>query len=35
MVLFDKTTGKIMMGIGVTWMSIGWAVMLKMINFEL
>jgi len=35
LVLFHKTTGKIMMGIGITWMSIGWAVMLKMINFEL
>jgi tight adherence protein B len=35
LVLFHKTAGKIMMGIGVTWMSIGWAVMLKMINFEL
>jgi tight adherence protein B len=35
LVLFHQTVGKIMMGIGITWMSIGWAVMLKMINFEL
>jgi tight adherence protein B len=35
MVLFQKTTGKILMGAGITWMSIGWATMLKMIHFEI
>jgi tight adherence protein B len=35
LVLFHRTSGKIMVGIGLTWMSIGWATMLKMINFEL
>jgi tight adherence protein B len=35
MVLFQKPTGKILMGVGITWMSIGWAAMLKMIHFEI
>jgi len=35
MVLFHSTGGKLLVGAGVTWMSIGWAAMLKMIHFEL
>ena len=35
MVLFTRTGGKILVGIGITWMSIGWAAMLKMISFEI
>lgn len=35
MTLFQSLGGKILVGIGVTWMSIGWAVMTKMIHFEL
>jgi tight adherence protein B len=35
MTLFTTTGGKMLMGIGVTWMSTGWAVMTKMIHFEL
>ncbi len=35
MVLFQRTGGKILVGIGITWMSIGWAAMLKMISFEI
>jgi len=35
MTLFNSTGGKILMGVGVTWMSIGWIVMTKMIHFEL
>jgi tight adherence protein B len=35
MVLFEKTTGKFMVGFGVFWMTLGWTVMLKMIHFEL
>jgi tight adherence protein B len=34
-VLFNETKGRILLGIGVGWMSLGWAVMLKMIHFEL
>ncbi len=33
MLLFNSTGGKILMGVGVTWMSTGWAVMTKMIHF--
>ncbi len=35
MTLFENTGGKILMGIGITWMSIGWGVMTKMIHFEI
>lgn len=35
MTLFRDVRGEIMLGIGVTWMSIGWATMTKMIHFEL
>jgi tight adherence protein B len=35
MTLFDSLPGEILMGVGVTWMSIGWAVMTKMIHFEI
>ncbi|MFA4995256.1 MAG: type II secretion system F family protein [Bdellovibrionales bacterium] len=34
-VLFNETRGRILLGIGLGWMSIGWGVMLKMIHFEL
>ncbi len=34
-VMFTKTTGKILLGGGLFWMTMGWAVMLKMIHFEL
>jgi tight adherence protein B len=33
--MFRDIRGKIMLGVALTWMSIGWAVMTKMINFEL
>ena len=35
MVLIDHTGGRILLGIGITWMTMGWLVMLKMIHFEL
>jgi tight adherence protein B len=35
MVMFNDVRGKIMLGIALTWMSIGWGVMTKMIHFEL
>jgi len=35
MTLFRDIRGKILLGAAVTWMSIGWATMLKMISFEL
>ncbi|MDP9128403.1 MAG: type II secretion system F family protein [Pseudomonadota bacterium] len=35
MTLFNSLAGEILMGVGVTWMSIGWAVMTKMIHFEI
>ena len=35
MTLFDSLPGKILMGVGVSWMCIGWAVMTKMIHFEI
>ena len=34
-VLFNETKGRILLGIGIGWMSLGWGVMLKMIHFEL
>jgi tight adherence protein B len=34
-VLFTETKGMILLGVGIGWMSLGWAVMLKMIHFEL
>lgn len=33
--LFQKPTGKLMVGVGLFWMSLGWGVMLKMINFKI
>jgi tight adherence protein B len=33
--MFHDIRGKVMLGIALTWMSIGWGVMTKMINFEL
>jgi tight adherence protein B len=33
--LFRSTGGNILLGVGVTWMSLGWAVMIKMIHFEI
>jgi tight adherence protein B len=33
--LFHDVRGKIMMGCGLFWMSMGWITMLKMIHFEL
>jgi tight adherence protein B len=33
--LFQKPMGKVLMGVGVFWMSVGWAMMLKMIHFEI
>ena len=35
MTLFRDLRGKILLGAAVTWMSIGWGAMLKMISFEL
>jgi tight adherence protein B len=35
MTLFHDIRGKILLGAAVTWMSIGWGTMLKMISFEL
>jgi tight adherence protein B len=35
MTLFQKPTGKVLMGAGMTWMLIGWGAMLKMISFEI
>jgi tight adherence protein B len=35
MTLFTDPKGKVMMGIGLFWMSMGCAVMAKMISFEL
>lgn len=35
MTLFNNLTGKILMGAGVFWMSLGWAAMIKMIHFEI
>ncbi len=34
-VLFNETKGRVLLGIGLGWMSIGWGVMVKMIHFEL
>jgi tight adherence protein B len=34
-VLFTEVKGRVLLGIGIGWMSMGWAVMLKMIHFEL
>jgi tight adherence protein B len=35
MVLFHSLKGRVLMGAGVFWMSVGWGAMLKMINFEI
>jgi tight adherence protein B len=35
MVLFHETKGRFLLGLGIFWMSIGWATMLKMIHFEI
>lgn len=35
MVLFDEPKGRVLLGIGIGWMSIGWAVMTKMTHFEI
>jgi tight adherence protein B len=34
-VLFTTFKGKVMLGVGGSWMLIGWGIMTKMINFEL
>ncbi|MDD4617436.1 MAG: type II secretion system F family protein [Alphaproteobacteria bacterium] len=34
-VLLTETKGKILLGIGLGWMSLGWGVMMKMTHFEL
>ncbi|MDX2027906.1 MAG: type II secretion system F family protein [Alphaproteobacteria bacterium] len=35
MTLFTSLKGKMLMGAGVFWMSLGWAAMIKMIHFEI
>ena len=35
MVLFHEPKGRMLLGIGIAWMSMGWATMLKMIHFEI
>ncbi len=35
MVLFDRSSGRMMLGIGMFWMALGCGVMAKMIHFEL
>lgn len=35
MTLFQSLPGEILMGVGVSWMCIGWGVMTKMIHFEI
>lgn len=35
MVLFHRTEGRFILAIGLIWMSIGWAAMIKMIHFEI
>lgn len=35
MTMFHDIRGKVMLGIGLFWMSLGWGVMMKMIHFEL
>lgn len=35
MVLFHEPKGRVLLGIGIGWMSIGWAVMTKMTHFEI
>ncbi|MDD3370351.1 MAG: type II secretion system F family protein [Alphaproteobacteria bacterium] len=34
-VLFDEPKGKVMLGIGLGWMALGWSIMTKMTHFEL
>ena len=35
MIMFKTTPGKLMLGGGLFWMSLGWTAMTKMINFEI
>lgn len=35
LVLFHSPKGRVLMGLGMFWMSVGWGTMLKMIHFEI